>query len=191
MNILATLQSSKKIKSKILIGILAITLIGVEAGAGGVNPAAPKPEMPRILKKNGATVAGFKHWIAFQHIGASDKPVGEFILAFSPGASNGELKFAPLARITVLSEANYGPILEFIHGPNNAGSTASADSGSFQVSIFSKLDMTEVLYMTPSQSESFFTFLTAHLQKNPNTRADVKKSTADMKSLLTRMKARR
>ncbi|MBI2384694.1 MAG: hypothetical protein HYV14_01650 [Elusimicrobia bacterium] len=175
-------------------GVAAFLLmhcIGMAAAAGGVNPAAPKPEMPRILKTNRAAVANFKHWIALQHIGVSDKPVSEFIIAFSPGASNGELKYAQLAKIIVLSDTDYAPILDFIHGSENAGSTASADRGSFQISVFSMLDMNEVFYMAPLQSEAFFSFLSAHLQKNKNIKADVKKTAADMKEFLSRIKAKK
>ena len=121
---------------------------------------------PRFLSSGLAKQFGLNQWIALTHIGLQDGMVTEFVLTFSSGSLGvQDVGGTQRIRIVTLPVSESAPLLQYIHLPLHTTSLPSDDSGTFEISEYSQLQLIKSSTMTPAQSQQFFSYLSARTIK--------------------------
>jgi len=140
--------------------------------------AAPEWETPQFLKTGKAQTYKFARWISIKHIGEEDAPVTEFVLAFGSTTASVIDSADPWPiRVVTLDSADLGPILTYVQDPTHSTlGELPQYLGTFQVTVYSRLNVTESHVMTPIQSKKFFLYLAKRARINRQHADRVKKA---------------
>lgn len=112
---------------------------------------------------------GFQNWISIKHIGPEDKPLPEFIVAFTSASVDARDEFMKTGvfKVITLPLSEMKPLLDFIKTKGNTRPMASRKFGAFRLLVFSGKEPVERYFVGGKQSRALFQRINGIVKKYP------------------------
>lgn len=144
-------------------------------------------ELPGFKGLEKSKKLNLQDWISVKHFGPEDKPMQEFIIAFTTRAVP-SVDTAEMLSIISLPKTELQPMIRFIQTKGNSESTPSFKQGAFRVRVYSQSVVTQLFYMDGDQSLTFFNYVDSILRPRPELKEKSKHAFDRTFNVLNRLK---
>lgn len=121
-------------------------------------------ELPGFKGLEKSKKLNLQDWISVKHFGPEDKPMQEFIIAFTTRTVS-SVDTDEMLSVISLPMSEMQPMIKFIQTKGNSESAPSFKQGAFRGRVYSQSIVKHTFYMDRDQSLSFFNYVDSILRQ--------------------------
>lgn len=152
----------KKILKHLWFLVLQFVVVAVVANCN--LALANNMELPGFKGLEQSKKLNLQDWISVKYFGPEDKPMQEFVIAFTTGVVS--INTTENVSVVSLPKVEMLPMIKFIQTKGNSEFAPNYKEGMFRVQLYSRVVVKQTYYMDRDQSLSFFNYLNVIMRRH-------------------------